>query len=216
MLLPPSVRRKSHVLLGGADAAAPSNTREGRAEFGSVLFVGRLVRRKGVDDLIEAMVDVSSEVPGAHLTVVGDGPDRRRLEDLASSLGLGGVVSFRGTLRGKDLEVEYQRCAVFVLASKDVPEDAANEGLGLALIEAAMYGKPLVGTRHGGIPEVIKDGENGVLVAQDNPTDLAGAISGLLRDNEEASRLGANALRLAGQRFSWEAATSTLLSTYVS
>ncbi len=172
-LLPPSARKKATVLLGGADLISASETGRANAHRKSVLFVGRLVKRKGVSDLIEAMALVTSEVPGARLTVVGDGPERKLLGEQVSKLGLEQSVSFRGTLLGKELQEEYEKCNVFVLPSKTVPEDTASEGLGLALIEAAIHGKPLVGTFHGGIPEVISDGVNGLLVNPGEPKELA-------------------------------------------
>lgn len=211
-LLPPRVRNKSHVLLGGSDwmsASAPAVTRGS-----SVLFVGRLVGRKGVDDLLHAFAEVRSRVAEAKLVIVGDGPEREKLERMVAELGLSGAVRFTGTLRGKRLHEEYERCDVFVLPSKAVQEDAASEGLGLTLIEAAMHGKPLVGTAHGGIPEVIQDGINGLLVPPDNPHLLANALTKLVNDKELARKMGGNSLKNARSLYTWKAATDRLLQSY--
>jgi glycosyltransferase involved in cell wall biosynthesis len=211
-LLPQSLRIKSTILLGGADVPQmPRGVGEGRM---SVLFVGRLVRRKGVDDLLRAMALVKPEVGSARLVIVGDGPERDALTRLANDLGLSASVEFKGELRGSSLDLEYSLCRMCVLPSKRVSDDPANEGLGLTLVEASMHGKPLVGTEHGGIPEVINSGVNGFLVPEHDPPMLADAILKLLRDEKLAERMGANALEIARDRFTWDAATERLLESY--
>lgn len=211
-LLPPRVLDKSHVLLGGSDwmpASAPAVTRDS-----SVLFVGRLVRRKGVDDLLHAFAEVRSRIADAKLVIVGDGPERENLERMVAELGLSGAVRFTGMLRGERLHEEYENCDVFVLPSKAVQEDAASEGLGLTLIEAAMHGKPLVGTTHGGIPEVIQDGVNGLLVPPNDSHLLAEALTRLVKDKELARKMGENSLKSAQSLYTWKAATNRLLQSY--
>jgi len=212
--LPPSLREKSSVLLGGADWPEGRNpSRSGQAA--RVLFVGRLVRRKGVDDLLKAMALVKKEMGDAKLVIVGDGPERGALVGLAEELGLSGSVEFKGELTGDHLGAEYSSCSMCILPSRRVGDDPANEGLGLALVEASMYGKPLVGTNHGGIPEVIADGENGFLVPEHDPPKLADTILELLRNNELAENMGQSAIKMARTKFTWEAATDRLLESYV-
>ena len=211
-LLPTDVRHKVHVLLGAAEE--PEGRRGALPDAPVLLFVGRLVQRKGVDDLLRAFAEVRSRFPEARLSIVGDGPEKGKLIEMARRLGVLHSVEFRGTLVGAGLEQEYARCFAFVLPSKDVPTDPANEGLGLALIEASMHAKPLVGTRHGGIPEVVTDGRNGLLVAPGDPGALAAALVELLSDRGRADRMGAAALEMARSRFSWERATDVLLESY--
>ena len=212
-LLPEKLRSKVHVLLGAAeDAQRPSSPDPSAPP--TVLFVGRLVARKGVDDLLRAFALVRTSLPGARLSIVGDGPEKDDLVRLAAQLGISDRVEFRGTLLGTSLDQEYERCAVFVLPSKDVASDPANEGLGLALIEASMHSKPLIGTLHGGIPEVVKQGENGLLVPPADPGSLARAIVEILTSPDEARSMGASAFRLAASRFSWDRATDVLLESY--
>lgn len=211
-LLPSNFRRKSRVLLGGY---SPLETKGDIAsERKSVLFVGRLVKRKGVDDLLKAFKVVKAMVPETTLTIVGDGPERRSLSELASTLGLAGSVEFKGTLVGSPLAREYQRCSLCVLPSKLVADDTATEGLGLALVEASMYGKPLVGTDHGGITEVIRNGENGIVVPQGNPERLSQALLRLLTDDALAQKMGEASLKIAKSQFTLEAATDRLLESY--
>ncbi len=180
-----------------------------------VLFVGRLVKRKGVDDLVNAFAVVKERVKDASLVLVGEGPERRPLTDLVAKLNLSEAITFKGVLEGESLHREYSSCYTCVLPSRREPDDPASEGLGLALIEASMHGKPLVGTLHGGIPEVIQEGVNGFLVPENDPVALAGAITRLLQDSELAGTMGTNALSIARAKFTWEATTRRLLDSYV-
>ena len=190
----------------GALCPSSSNGKE-------VLFVGRLARRKGVDDLLESFRMIERSLPAASLVIVGDGPERGKLEVRARELGLQ-TVEFRGALFGDALQREYSQCSVCVLPSKKVPEDPATEGLGLTLIEASMHAKPLIGTNHGGIPEIIREGCNGLLVPEGSPRKLADAIFRILSDEKMASAMGRKAFEIANSNFGWKAATERLLESY--
>ena len=212
-LLPKELRPKVHVLLGAAEEPPRTGPRDIRSPP-MVLFVGRLVARKGVDDLLKAFAIVKSRLPEVRLSIVGDGPEMGDLINLREELGLQDSVEFKGTLTGPRLAQEYERSTIFVLPSKDVASDPANEGLGLALIEASMHAKPLIGTLHGGIPEIVRQGENGLLVPPGDPSALAGAMATILTDPEAARSMGAAALQSAMSRFSWDRATDVLLESY--
>jgi colanic acid/amylovoran biosynthesis glycosyltransferase len=136
------------------------------------------------------------------------------LEELSKSLDLDGAVEFRGTLTGRALHDAYEESSVVVLPSKYVKGDSSSETLGLTLIEASMHSKPLVGTLHGGIPEIVKDGINGFLVPENNPRELAAALIRILSDEELGKRLGKSALEMAEDKFTWKAATNRLLESY--
>ncbi|MGA2665383.1 MAG: glycosyltransferase family 4 protein [Nitrososphaerales archaeon] len=213
-MLPGDVRHKVHVLLGAAEESDEADL----AVRGEpvVLFVGRLVQRKGVDDLLRALAVVKVRFPTAKLSIVGDGPEMRSLVELAHSLNLDDAVEFKGVLRGAPLAREYASCTVFVLPSKYVPSDPASEGLGLALIEASMHAKPIIGTIHGGIPEVVDSGRNGLLVPPGDSESLAQALVELLSDPGKAEEMGRAALEMARARFGWDRATDVLLESYSS
>jgi len=213
-MLPGDVRHKMHVLLGAAEESGETDL-AARGEP-VILFVGRLVQRKGVDDLLRALAIIRPHFPTVVLSVVGDGPEMRNLVGLAHSLGLDEAVEFKGTLRGAPLDREYARCTVFILPSKYVPSDPASEGLGLALIEASMHAKPLIGTIHGGIPEVVESGRNGLLVPPGDPESLAHALVRLLSEPGRAEEMGRMALEMARARFGWDKATDVLLESYSS
>jgi glycosyltransferase involved in cell wall biosynthesis len=160
-----------------------------------VLFVGALTRwhgYKGLDVLLKAFRTVKDRLGDARLVVVGDGPMRDVYEGLAREYGLGSSVTFAGYADDSTLPLYYAACDLLVLPSKD-----SSEGFGLVLLEAMASGKAVIGTKVGGITEVIKDSENGVIV---NPHDfdaLVIAIVLLLEDDNVRRRMGANGRRFA-------------------
>lgn len=210
-LLPHRHREKTRVILGGAEQ---SSRVQSAIAKGPVLFVGRLVKSKGIDDLLSAFKFVLLEAPNAKLVIVGDGPESGALKEMAAFQGIMESVRFTGTLRGEPLQDEYMRSAMVVLPSRSVPGEVVTETFGFSLVEGMMHGKPLIGTRHGGIPEVIRDGVNGLLVPEHSPEELARAIVRVLRDKELATVMGDNATRIARSEFTWKAATDRLLESY--
>lgn len=164
-----------------------------------VIFVGRLSREKGVDILVKAV----EKVRGAHILVVGDGPEKAFLEGLAK----GGRVHFLGgqtwrrtvrLIRGSDL---------FVLPSR-------MEGLPTALLEAMAVGTPVVASEVGGVPEAVEDGVCGVLVPPEDAEALAGAISSVLTDRGLRASMAENALRRIEEEYCWEAVLPMYLKVY--
>lgn len=152
-----------------------------------VVYAGRLAPEKCVDDLLRAV----AAVPAAALTVVGDGARRAALQALARTLGIDDRVSWRGYVPwGAELLAILRGCAVLALPS-------ATEGLGLVIVEAMSQGLPVVGTRVGGIPELIEDGVNGLLVDVHRPDQLAAALERLRADPALRLRMAAAALDTA-------------------
>lgn len=173
-----------------------------------VLFVGRLVERKGVVHLIEAL----RLVPG-RLVVVGDGPERPRLEELARRLGMADRVDFRGKVSASELQAAYARARAFVLpAVLDARGD--TEGLGVVLLEAMNHATPVVASRVGGIPDIVEDGVSGLLVPPGDAAALAAALQRVLESPDLARRLGEAGRRRLHERFSWEAITARWEAVY--
>ena len=173
-----------------------------------VLSVARLVPEhayKGIDTLLTMWPRVLEAVPQAELQVVGDGPDRPRLEAEARRLGLDGRARFAGALDDAALARAYGEAAVFALPVRTtVGSQAGGEGFGLVYLEAAAAGLPVVAGNGGAIPEVVRDGETGLLVDPQAPDEVARAIVRLLRDPELARRMGEAAQRRALEEFSFE------------
>ena len=141
-----------------------------------ILSVGRLASAdayKGFDLLIETMPLIRRDYPTARLRIVGQGDDLPRLTALATRLGVAGSVDFLGPIDDEALRAEYAACDLFALPSR-------REGFGLVYLEAMTHGKPCIGARAGGAPEVIND-TVGALVEYGNLADLAAAVSDRIR-----------------------------------
>lgn len=180
------------------DCTAGADTRR---EFGVspsaplVGAVGRLAEIKRHDLLIRAFACVRRRIPEARLLLVGDGPERTSLERLAAQLLPADCVRFAG--RQAAPERFLKAMDVMALTSR-------SEGMPLAVLEAWAAGTPVVATRVGGIPELVADGETGLLVEFGNVDQLAGAIERLLADRPLAARISGAAARQADERHSLE------------
>ena len=211
-LLPTSLRRKTSILYPGVDPEISAEMGIVKASSNTILFVGRLVTRKGVDDLLDAFSLVLREVPDAELEIVGDGPERQKSEELAVSLGIQNHVHFFGTLVGKELYQRYSQCTVFVMPSKTMRGDV--EGFGTVFLEAGLFAKPSVGTYSGGIPEAVIDGQTGVLIKEGDIVSLRDALVRLLQDKESSAQLGEKARRRVLSEFTSKKSTERLLALF--
>jgi colanic acid/amylovoran biosynthesis glycosyltransferase len=166
----------------------------------TVLTIGRLVEKKGTADLIRAIARLQSRIPDVRLEIIGDGPLRASLMQLATSLGVRQRITFHGATSHAQVIEAMQRTAVFCLPSVTA-HDGDAEGLPNALLEAEAAGKPVVGSVHGGIPEAIRDGQNGFLVAERDVEALAERLWQLLEDRELRRHMGYKSRRLVEQDF---------------
>lgn len=167
----------------------------------TVTFVGSVARSaawKGIDVLLHSMADVMRAVPQARLEIVGGGDALEHHARCARDLGISDAVRFCGPQRGASLADAYRRASVVVLPSK-----SAAESFGMVLLEAMASGRPVIGSRIGGIPELIEDGSSGLLVPPGDPQALASAIVRVLRDRRLAQGLAEAGVRKAGL-YDWE------------
>jgi glycosyltransferase involved in cell wall biosynthesis len=153
-----------------------------------VLYVGRLSEEKGVLELLSAS-------DGLPRVIVGDGPLRDRAPDAVGFVAPG------------ELGPYYERAAVVVCPSR-------REGYGVVAREAMAYGRPVVATAVGGLPDAVADGVTGVLVPPRDAAALRSAIDELLQDRELRGRLGSAGRERASERFSWSASTASTLAVY--
>ena len=168
-----------------------------------ILFVGRLVERKGVTHLIEAVRRLPPD-SRPRLTVIGDGPERTSLEAQIARDGLSGRVTVRGRVSEAELKDAYASSDVLVLPSiLDARGD--TEGLGVVLLEAMSYGVPVIGSNLGGITDIVRDGETGLLVPPGDPLQLAAALQRLASDRDLATRLGEAGRKHVAAAFGWPA-----------
>lgn len=162
----------------GTHSDAPRSERRGRYRVGSL---GRLVEKKGMDDLLRAIALLSSESWGIELTIAGDGPQRGALESLARRLGVLEHVKFEGAMPHEAVGDWLRSLDAFVLACK---QDARGDmdGIPVALMEAMAHRIPVVSTRISGIPELVVDGRTGLLTPQADPQAIAAALRRLLNE----------------------------------
>jgi glycosyltransferase involved in cell wall biosynthesis len=177
-----------------------------------ILFVGRLVERKGVRYLVDAFFQLSREMD-VKLYIVGEGPEKQTLDKQIQRLGIQDRAILTGSIPEGELRVRYQRCSVFVLPAV-VDSKGDTEGLGVVLIEALLYGKPVIASRLGGIVDIVKDGRTGILVPEKDIRQLAQALKKLLTDLSLRRRLAADGRQFVQQHFSWDRIIAQLKSAY--
>lgn len=169
-----------------------------------ILTVGRIVERKGIAYLLRAMPEILASAD-ARVVIVGKGDPRVEadLRAIADSLSLGDRVVFAGKVPEADLIGWYRRCDVFCLPAI-VDSQGETEGLGVVLLEALNYARPVVASDVGGIPDIIKDGYTGLLCPEKDSPALARTLLRILRDPELGEKLGRQGHAFVGKEFSWE------------
>lgn len=179
-----------------------------------ILFVGRLIEWKGVRYLIEAFNILNDSRYELH--IVGDGPEKEVLENLAQNRkdrGYSVPIYFHGYLKGEQLDIVYESADIFVLPSI-IDDKGFTEGLGTVLLEAISYGIPVIGSNVGGIPDIIINHKTGILVPEKNPQAIADAINLLIKDEELKIGIIKNAKEHMKNQFSWKLITSKFYKIY--
>lgn len=198
---------RTSVVYNGVDPELFSPGGEGKTDSLVILSVGNLIPIKGHELLIRAVAALAPEFPLLTLDIIGDGPERFRLEKLSQELKLGGRIRFLGRQSRRDVSVAMRRCALFALPSR-------YEGLGCVYLEAMSAGKPVIGCRGQGIAEIIQHGSNGFLLGPDNEKELTLALNMLLRDAGRRENLGAAARDTILEQLTLEHQAETLLRIY--
>jgi glycosyltransferase involved in cell wall biosynthesis len=206
----------------GADVealtAAPGEADRLRARLGLtperivVAGVGRFIDVKGFSYLIDAVAAARPSCPELHLVLVGDGDLREELEARARALGLSDSVSFPGVARRDEIAAYFAASQIVVVPS--VHARGLVDGLPNVALEAMAAGKPLIATRVGGLPQLVRDGENGLLVEEKDPAGLAAAIVSLANDSERRSRLGESAQAEIRDERSWDAVARRFVEVF--
>lgn len=206
----PEARTRLHYIGVDCQAIQPRDPRE---ETPTILHVARLVEVKGTQYLIRAFAALRAEHADVQLVIVGDGPLKASLQRLARSLGLEHRVHFLGALPHDQVLAWMRRAAVLVLSSVRTATGRV-EGLGMVLLEAAATGVPVVGSRIGGIPEGIIDGETGFLAPERDADALAGRLNALLDDPSARLGMGGQARALIERKFDIRRQTEALEDLY--
>lgn len=187
-------------------------SRSDKPRDGSILFVGRLVEKKGCRYLLDAMAEVSKNIPGTSLVVIGDGPMRGSLELRAKHLRIN--VRFLGARPASEVRMHMSQTSIFCVPSVQA-ENGDSEGFGMVFAEAQAMGTPVVSFNHGGIPEAVEDGRTGILVPERDTCALALAITQLLRDPVLWHSFSEQASDRIRKKFCLELQTRALESIYL-
>jgi len=198
------------VLHPGVNVAAfhpDANTRPIRRRYGLngrrvIVSVSRLVPKKNISGVLRALPEVVTQVPELLYLVVGDGPQRRDLENLRDRLGLQGNVKFVGHVDHAELPLVYCASEFMVMPSCEV--DGDHETFGIALIESGACGRPVIAGRTAGVPDAVVDGVTGFLVDPGDQKELSSRMLEFLNDPEKGREMGEAARRRAVERFDWK------------
>ena len=202
------VDKKEVILKKTAKKVGSNNKKE-------ILFVGRIVKRKGVRYLIDSLPIVLQKYPETLLKIVGAGLELSKLQDIVKEKKIDKFVRFSGPISNYELALCYNSCDVFVLPSI-IDETGDTEGLGLVLLEALFYGKPIVGSNVGGIPDIISDGITGLLVNQKDPVSLAKSIVKIFTNSSFSKKLIMEGQKLLLNKFNWSVGAKQKYSDYIS
>jgi len=171
-----------------------------------ILYLGRVIGKKGVEHLLMAAPLILKKYRVKILIVGPDGGKKKMLMELSQNLNLDKNVIFTGELSDED-KLQAIACSdMLILPSK-------KEAQGIVLLEAQAMGKPVIATRQGGIPYFIKDGENGVLIDYGRPDQIAKAVEKLLSDREFREKIGKKGKETA-RMFTWDIITQKILDIY--
>jgi glycosyltransferase involved in cell wall biosynthesis len=162
-----------------------------------------LTKQKSIDTLIDAV----ALVPDVRLTIIGDGPERAHLEQRAWDLNVQSRVEFLGALPQEQLPAHYATCGVFVLPS-------IREGMGLVLAEALLCGAPVIATNSGGVTDIVRDDETGLLFPERDARALANAIEKMLNDHALARRLAETGAARVHERYTSNRVAQQFIEIY--
>jgi phosphatidylinositol alpha-1,6-mannosyltransferase len=207
-IIPPGVQPERFTVPTDVVATKRHWNLEGRKV---ILFVGRLAKRKGIEEFIEnALVQIAREIPGVRFVIVGDNPSESlaHRDDVVSEIkaaiaksGLESHVHLLGPLSDDEVIKLYQACDLVVLPALDIKDDV--EGFGIVALEAAAAGKPVVATRVGGIPDAVEDGKSGILVEPGDYDALRRAVTSLLNNCEASPSKGRYGQSRVERDFAW-------------
>ena len=188
------------------DSAAPALKSELQAGDRRLIgTVGRLTGQKGMEHFLAAAQKLLKEFPDLMFAIVGDGPDRQKLEQMARELQIEKSVHFTGAR--SDMPGVYASLDVFVLAS-------IAEGMPMALLEAMASGRPVVAAAVGAVPQIVVFGSTGMLVRPKDPIELANAIASLLRHPDLSERVARNGQTAVRKQFSSQVMTQKYCKLY--
>ena len=185
--------------------------RDHEAPEGGILFVGRLVEKKGCDDMLAALSALPAHLRSTPVTVIGDGPLRAPLERMAGRAGLDAV--FRGAQTNAEVHLAMRQATLLCAPSRRA-RDGDAEGLPITVLEAAALRLPVVSTTTAGIPEAIENGTSGILVKEGDRRGLTGALATMLVNSDMRRSMAAAARARVERDFDVRKQTAKLEDLY--
>lgn len=168
-----------------------------------VLFtVARLIKRKGHEIVIKSLPQALKQIPDLVYVIVGDGEYKSELQKLVNSLRLQEQVIFAGRVSDGELSDYYKACDIFIMTPTELP-DGDIEGFGMVYLEANSFGKPVIGSRSGGVADAVKDGVSGLLVEPGDVQGTAEAIVRLLSDQQLMNTFCVQGKKRIKEEFEW-------------
>ncbi len=200
------ITRQIYLTYNGIDSSY--YTPEKRAKIYDLLYVGRLIKIKGVDDLLHSIKNVAQNFPKIRFAIVGKGPESDRLHTLAKKLKINHLIDWKNSIADCELLELYRASKIGVFPS------TAKEGVLTTMLEAASCEIAVITTNSCGMPEFLKNNKNGLLVEPHNVTELTSAIEKLLNDDKLRNSLGKKARADIVRNWTWETRAKELIKIY--
>ena len=208
--LSPDLQRLERIPMGVAVKPLSKSQKQHAVQIGEkyrraggplLLFIGRIVEEKGLQDLLSTVGLLRRDLPETTLLILGEGQERAEMEALSESLGVDDQVHFAGWVDSESIPTYLAAADIFVGPSRRAP-DGWVEAQGLTFLEAMAAGTPVIASRLGGILDSVTDGETGLLVEERSPQQIADAVRRLLDNPQLAENIAENASRKVRSRFS--------------
>ena len=172
----------------------------GHKKLFSILSVGRLVPRKGYDQGIKAIVELKKSFPNLSYTIIGNGREQEKLEDLIIKNNANAYIQIIADATDETLKQYYAQSEILLAPGVEIKGDV--EGFGLVILEAAQFGTTAIATNVGGVGEAVKDGETGILLIDNSTGNIIEAVNKLLKNDELRRQMGRNAKQRVEREFS--------------
>lgn len=202
--------KKIVVATPGIDAEAPiirpeliAGVKENYGLEGMITFltIGRLVKRKGFDKVIEALPEICNQMPNVRYIIAGQGPEEQNIRKMIADESLAGKVILLNNVTEQEKWAWLSVADIFIMPAREINGD--YEGFGIVYLEANLFGKPVIAGRSGGVGDAVEDQVNGLLVHPDSVPEIAAAMISLAQQPELRTKLGRAGEKRAREDFAW-------------
>ncbi len=183
---------------------------EKKSEYPTLLTACRLQKHKGIDQVLKALPEVIKNYPKLQYRIIGDGPEKNKIQELINKLSLQGNVQLIGKVDQDNLIREMNRSHLFIMLSRE--ENHSVEGFGLVFLEAALCGTASLGGRSGGVPEAIIENETGWLIDPSNNQLISQKLIEILNSPTELKKMGEQAYIKTRKERTWSQQVDKLIS----